>query len=142
MLDVTPWVMKGNERTSGSYVDPGPCVATVFLYPYPKCVVEHKLPFLCMRTMCQCSCDANTPWSRAWQMNARVMSAVAAPGVARTAEDTLQFRRRGERAFVHGQLTLARGSVKMGMASTVLIAKGLQADCNFMVVGLCFPPHY
>lgn len=75
-------------------------------------------------------------------MYTRGMNAVIATGVAQASEDTLQVRRRGEKAFFHRQLTPVRGLVKMGMAYAVLIDKGLQADWNFMVVGLCFPPHY
>ena len=67
-------------------------------------------------------------------MYVRGMSSAAGPGVAQM--DTLQVTRRGEGAFVHQQLSLERGSVKMGLASTVLIATGLQADCKFMAVGL------
>lgn len=67
-------------------------------------------------------------------MYVRGMSAVTGPGVAQTAGDTSQIRRRGERVFIHGEVALASGSVKMGMASKVLIA----TECKFVAVEL---PH-
>lgn len=104
------------------------------LYPYPKCTAEHQLSLLHVRTIHQCCRDADTPCSQALRMYVRGMSTGA--GVARTPGDMLQLRRRDQRAFVHWQITLVRGSVKMGVTSTVLIATGLQADCKFMAVGL------
>lgn len=108
---------------------PGPFFATLCILIFSS--QWSALPFPHIGTTRRCSFDASTslPMTRVY---VRGMSAVAGLGVARTVGDTLQVRRRGERAFIHGQVALARGSVKMGMASTVLIA----TDCKFMAVEL------